>query len=129
LALTFTNYIGATSTVNQKAVNQLAAAYDFGVARVFFTWRDQGGKLSNQDNSYALGVTAPVGPGLVYASYNVNEQVGADARTVIAGYKYNLSKRTTAYVNVANRNKEWAPTGAPTTKSTNGFGFGLQHNF
>jgi len=128
LALTFTNYIGATSTVNQKAVNQLAAAYDFGVARVFFTWRDQGGKLSNQDNSYALGVTAPVGPGLVYASYNVNELVGTDARTVIAGYKYNLSRRTTAYVNVANRNKEWAPAGAP-TKSTSGFGFGLQHNF
>ncbi|TCS98361.1 putative porin [Tepidimonas ignava] len=140
LALSFVNYKGADSNadgVKQKAVNQLAAAYDFGVARVLFTWRDQGGLPSNRDNSYALGVTAPVGPGSLYASYNVNEQPGTDGRTLIAGYKYNLSKRTQMYVNVANRNKAWLggvplPASNPGTmpnKSTTGFGFGLQHSF
>lgn len=140
LALSFVNYKGADSNadgVKQKAVNQLAAAYDFGVARVLFTWRDQGGLASDRDNSYALGVTAPVGPGSLYASYNVNEQPGTDGRTLIAGYKYNLSKRTQMYVNVANRNKAWLggvtlPASNPGTmpnKSTTGFGFGLQHSF
>lgn len=132
IALSFVNYRAADTTANnvkQKAVNQLAAAYDFGVARVLFTWRDQGGLPGDRDNSYALGVTAPVGPGVVYASYNVNEQAGTDGRTVIAGYKYNLSKRTQAYFNIANRNKAWNPTGTLPNKSTTGYGFGLQHNF
>lgn len=140
LVATFTNYKGAgTATVLEpKAVNQLAASYNFGVANVLFTYRDQGGLASDRDTSYALGVTAPVGPGSLYASYNVNEQAGDDGRTLIAGYKYSLSKRTTAYVNVANRNSAWlggvtlpASQGGNTiaNKSSNGFGFGLQHNF
>lgn len=127
IVVSFTNYSGATANINQKAVNQLAAAYDFGVARVLFTFRDQGGANSNADNSYALGVTAPVGPGLVYASYNVRELSGTDARSVIAGYKYNLSKRTQLYVNLANGNS--ALNVAGNGKSTTGYGFGLQHNF
>ena len=136
LAASITSYTGAKATAGakQKAVTQLAAAYDFGMAKVFFTHRDQGGMASGEDTSYALGVTAPVGPGSVYASYNVNEQIGTDGKTIIAGYKYSLSKRTTAYLNVANRNSAWAPGVASAgntvpTKSSNGFGFGLQHNF
>jgi predicted porin len=81
-----------------------------------------------------LGVTAPVGPGSIYASYNVNEQVGTDGRTFIAGYKYNLSKRTQMYVNIANRNKAWlgaavTAEGGKGGSSTTGYGFGLQHTF
>lgn len=136
LAASITSYIGAKATAGakQKAVTQLAAAYDFGMAKVFFTHRDQGGLASGEDTSYALGVTAPVGPGSLYASYNVNEQVGDDGSTIIAGYKYNLSKRTQAFVNVANRNKAWIPAsvtaaGGQGNKSTTGFGMGLQHNF
>lgn len=136
LAASITSYVGAKATAGdkQKAVTQLAAAYDFGMAKVFFTHRDQGGLASGEDTSYALGVTAPVGPGSFYASYNVNEQIGDDGKTIIAGYKYSLSKRTTAYVNVANRNKAWVSAavtaaGGDGAKSSNGFGFGLQHNF
>lgn len=148
LSVSLTNYKGAgtaavaasgtasavAANLKPKAVNQLAAAYDFTVAKVFFTFRDQGGLASDADTSYALGVTAPVGPGAVYASYNVNEQAGSDGRTLIAGYKYNLSKRTQVYFNYANRNAAWL-SGAVTkeagngAKSSNGFGFGLQHNF
>jgi predicted porin len=135
ISASFVNYKGAkVGGPKQKAVNQLALAYDFGVAKAFFTYRDQGGLASNEDTSYALGVTAPVGPGSLYASYNVNEQVGSDGRTVIAGYKYSLSKRTTAYVNIANRNAAWAnaavvANGGKANSSSTGFGAGLQHNF
>lgn len=140
LAASITSYTGAKAVAGpkQKAVIQLAAAYDFGMAKVFFTHRDQGGFASDIDTSYALGVTAPVGPGSLYASYNVNEQVGADGKTFIAGYKYNFSKRTQAFVNIANRNAAWlggvtlpASQGGNlmANKSSSGFGFGLQHNF
>lgn len=133
LALTFVNYKGA-STTRTGAVSQLGAAYDFGVARVLFTYRDQADVVSDVDNSYALGVTAPLGNGSLYASLNVSEQAGTDGRTFIAGYKYNLSKRTQAYVQLANRNAAWIPAtitslGGTGTDSSNGFGFGLQHNF
>lgn len=139
LAASITSYTGAKGSLpKQKSVTQLAAAYDFGMAKVLFTHRDQGGLASDRDTSFALGVTAPVGPGSVYASYNVNEQAGSDGRTLIAGYKYSLSKRTTAYFNFANRNAAWlggvtlpASQGGETVanKSSSGFGFGLQHNF
>lgn len=135
LSASFVNYTGATAAATTlKAVNQFAVSYDFSVVKVLFTIRDQGGVASDADNSWALGLTAPVGPGLLYASFNSNEQVGDDGRTIIAGYKYNLSKRTQAYVNVARRNAAWASAAVTTaggdgTKSSTGFGFGLQHNF
>jgi predicted porin len=135
LSASFVNYKGAgtAALLSPDAVNQFAVAYDFSVAKVFFTYRDQSGAASTVDNAYALGVTAPVGPGSLYASYNVREQAADDGRTIIAGYKYNFSKRTQAFVNVARRNAAWNPggaiTGAAATKSTTGFGFGLQHNF
>lgn len=140
VAVSLTNYKGAgTATVlKPKAVNQVAAAYDFGMAKLFLTYRAQGKDgttiTSNNDTGYALGVTAPVGPGSLYASYNVREQAGDDGQTLIAGYKYNLSKRTQAFLNVANRNKAWqaaavTAAGGQGNKSTTGFGMGLQHNF
>lgn len=130
-------YVASSGVAKPKAVNQFAASYDFGVARAFFTYRVQGkaGAITSaNDTGYALGVTAPVGPGSLYASYNVREQAGTDGRTMIAGYKYNFSKRTQAFVNVANRNAAWAgaavtAAGGNGTKSSNGYGFGLQHNF
>ncbi len=151
LAVSLTNYKGAgtaayappvvttaiPANMKPKAVNQLAAAYDFGMAKLFLTYRAQGkaGTITkDNDTGYALGVTAPVGPGSLYASYNVREQAGDDGQTLIAGYKYNLSKRTQAFLNVANRNKAWqaaavTAAGGQGNKSTTGFGMGLQHNF
>lgn len=136
VSASITNYTGAgtAALLNPKSVTQLAAAYDFGVAKVLLTYRDDSNPASNADTGYALGVTAPVGPGSLYASYNVKEQAGTDGRTLIAGYKYSLSKRTTAYVNLANRNSAWASAavtaaGGNGAKSSNGFGIGLTHNF
>jgi predicted porin len=136
LSASATTYEGAgtASLLKPKSVTQLAAAYNFGVARAFLTYRDDSNKAASADTGFALGVTAPVGPGSLYASYNVIEAAGTDGKTIIAGYKYSLSKRTTAYVNIANRNAAYLPaavTGAGGNggKSSNGFGVGLQHNF
>jgi predicted porin len=136
LSASYVNYKGAgtAALLSPDAVNQIAVAYDFRVAKVFFTYRDQSGLASTVDSGYTLGVTAPVGPGALYASYNVREQAADDGRTIIAGYKYNLSKRTQAYVNLARRNAAWqaaavTAAGGNGTKSSTGFGFGLQHNF
>lgn len=120
---------GATATAENKAVTQIAGAYDFGMAKVLFTYRDQSGAVSDVDTGYALGVTAPVGPGSVYASYNVSERAGDDATSFIAGYKYLFSKRTQAYVQVANGNDVLNVSKAVPAKSTTGFGFGLTHSF
>lgn len=120
---------GTAALLKPKSVTQLGAAYDFSVAKVFFTYRDDSNKLSNADTGYALGVTAPVGPGSLYASYNVVEAAGSDKRSIIAGYKYNLSKRTQAYFQLANGNAALNVSGAATPKSSNGYGFGLTHSF
>jgi len=64
-----------------------------------------------------------------YASYNVAEASGSDKRSIIAGYKYNLSKRTQAYFQLANGNAALNVSGAATAKSSNGYGFGLTHSF
>jgi len=145
LAVSLTNYKGAgtaayappvvttaiPANMKPKAVNQLAAAYDFGIAKLLLTYRAQGkdGTIitSNNDTGYALGATAPVGPGSLYFSYNVREDLGDDKTSIIAGYKYNFSKRTQAFLNVASGNDKLNL--AKTSKSTTGFGLGLQHNF
>lgn len=120
---------GTAALLKPKSVTQLGAGYDFSVAKVFFTYRDDSNKASTADTGYALGVTAPVGPGSIYASYNVAEAAGSDKRSIIAGYKYNLSKRTQAYFQLANGNAALNLSGAATAKSSNGYGFGLTHFF
>jgi len=118
---------GTATLLKPKSVTQLAGSYDFGVAKVLFTYRDDGNFASTGDNGYALGVTAPVGPGSVYFSHNVREVVGTDKTSWIAGYKYNFSKRTQAFVNLAGSNKALNVSG--TGKSSTGYGFGLQTTF
>lgn len=119
LTLTFANSKLAGAATR---LTQLGAAYDFSVAKVFFTYTDRSNTASTIDNSWALGVSAPVGPGLVWADYAVRELAGADNKGFQVGYKYFLSKRTTAYVNLGHRK-------AGAAASATGYGFGLQHNF
>lgn len=110
-------------------LSQLAAAYDFSVAKVFFTYTDRSNTASNADNSYAIGVSAPVGPGLVWADYAVRELAGDDNRGFQVGYKYNLSKRTHVYVNAGSRKNSAALTAISGKASNSGYGFGIVHNF
>lgn len=110
---------------NGTKINQLAGFYDFGVAKVSATYQDNTLAASNLDQSYVFGVNVPVGAGQFWAQYGYAEVAAGKARIVGLGYKYSLSKRTTAYVNLGNRNAAAQPAGLGKT----GFGLGLQHNF
>jgi len=116
------NYLAGTDA-NAKNLN-VGASYDFGVVKLF----GQVGQIKNQtefsgDNSpifnpasklkgYLVGVTVPVGPGLIRASYSavklsvdenpflVNPFVTTEdpkANQFALGYVHNLSKRTALY--------------------------------
>jgi predicted porin len=103
-----------------NALNQIAGSYDFGAAKVLLTFTDRAKVASDADSSYALGVTAPVGPGMIWASYDKRES--SDTKVIHGGYKYFLSKRTTVYLNLGNKK-------VASAKATNGYGLGVQHNF
>jgi len=128
LAVNFAHSKLAATAVGQQvnALNLIAASYNFGFARVLFSYNDRSNVASNADNDMALGVTAPVGPGELWASYDRSEVGAAGSQRVIhGGYKYFLSKRTTAYLNLGNKKNPTINGG----KATTGWGLGLAHNF
>ena len=82
----------------------LGGSYDFGVAKLLAGYRTSKVDLAageNKRNGAYVAVTAPVGPGLVRASYNRYENKyngGKDkADQLSVGYVYGLSKRTSVY--------------------------------
>lgn len=92
----------------QQGKNKLAflgATYDFGVIKLHGAYADT--KLENtvanteqKFRNYMLGVSAPVGPGTIFASYSVNDNRtidNADAKKAAIMYSYDLSKRTNLY--------------------------------
>ncbi len=99
-----------------KTIN-LGASYDFGPAKLFGELsrvkddmnRFAGTRLIDKYNGFMFGVTVPVGPGLIRASYaNVKFNSGSnapdsDASTskLALSYVHNLSKRTALYASVA----------------------------
>ncbi|WP_171019988.1 porin [Hydrogenophaga sp. 2FB] len=107
-----------------------AASYNFGVAKLLFSYNDRANVASNGDNDWALGVTAPVGPGELWASVDASEAGAGTTRVIHGGYKYFLSKRTTAYVNLGRKkNAQVGFNGSPADKAITGWGVGLAHNF
>lgn len=139
-----------------KAKNTLLAAnYDFKVVKAFFGWEVNKGagssavpvanaygfkvapKASSDSDNLLLGVSAPVGPGTVLASYTrmndktVNNQ---DANQIGVGYLYPLSKRTSTYVAYARiKNKNGAGyTVGNNNEAGSGdsaFNLGIRHSF
>ncbi|MGJ7503775.1 porin [Variovorax sp. ZT5P49] len=154
-------YAGTTDSV--KTFN-LGASYDFGPVKLFGELsraknsRDYeitpiaGGRPDTDLNGYLLGVTVPVGAGLIRASYSAvkydyNLPVTANQRDPKAnklalGYVHNLSKRTALYATVArvsNKNGAALTVGGPafynaaagvfTPKTSTGYDFGIRHAF
>jgi hypothetical protein len=123
------NTNGSGAVVGTKNWTHLSAAYDFGMARLLFSYQDDGNNTSATDSAYVVSATVPVGAHQFWAQYGVAEAAtGSDARILSAGFKYNMSKRTLAYVSIGNRNNAAAGFNAAQTKGT-GYGVGLQHNF
>ena len=154
-------YAGTTTKLNTL---NLGASYDFGPVKLF-------GEVSRTKNKvdyevtpfvaaadvdltgYLLGVTVPVGAGLIRASYSrvkydFNEvqlpftPAAADpkASKLAIGYVHNLSKRTALYATIArvsNKNGAALTVGGPafinnavfTPQNSTGYDFGIRHAF
>jgi predicted porin len=157
-------YAGSTDAV--KTLN-IGASYDFGSVKLFGevsrvkSTRDFDGNFASQPtnvpdvdlNGYLLGVTVPVGAGLIRASYStvkydlntVANPFAAPVRDPKAnklalGYVHNLSKRTALYATVArvsDKNGAALSVGGPafstnatfTPKTSTGYDFGIRHAF
>jgi len=159
-------YVGTTTKVNTA---NLGASYDFGPVKLF-------GEVSKAKNKvdyevtplftagrpdvdltgYLLGVTVPVGAGLIRASWShvkydnnlvqtnpfVVNTPDPKANKLAIGYVHNLSKRTALYATVArisNKNGAGLTVGGPafysnaagtfTPKNSTGYDFGIRHAF
>lgn len=145
----------ATTSIDVNTLN-LGASYDFGVVKLFGELSQvkndvQQAGLADTDakaNGFLIGATAPIGAGLIRASYSIVkldvDGVSADpkAQKFALGYVHNLSKRTALYATLAHvSNKNGAnfttyPGGNAVTgiagtanKSSNGYDFGIRHSF
>jgi len=165
-------YQGTTQKLDSGSIG---ASYDFGVAKLFGEYSKSDLKVDNTQpfpvtvpgafgfrepgaDGWLLGVTVPVGPGLIRASYSAvdykntslaNQLFGFDepkADKFALGYVHNLSKRTALYATVAylrNKNGADLTVGGPdyyantvggspigvTPKSSTGYDLGIRHAF
>lgn len=147
-------YVGTTSNID---IWNLGGTYDFGVAKVFAEYSNNKMDTVRATNAFnpfgttkpgfnggLIGVTIPIGAGLIRASYSAvkysntstnllgttnnyfgfNNQPKADKFAL--GYVYNLSKRTALYATVGyvdNKDGAALTVGGPAyyTKAINGF--------
>ncbi|MET3495810.1 porin [Variovorax boronicumulans] len=166
---TFTTGTGNAAVARPGKINtfNLGSTYDFGVAKVFgivSRSRDERDPLNIFTRTpdldltgYLLGVSVPIGPGVIRASYsrvkydfNRPQQLFAvtpadpKASKLALGYVHNLSKRTALYgtiARVSNKNGANLTVGAGPSyaaafnsvalrpKTSTGYEFGIRHTF
>ena len=144
---------------NKVKTANLGASYDFGMVKAFAELSQfklaSGIATTIVDNSKVngllIGATAPIGAGLIRASFSTARVSlpGADPRAdkFALGYVHNLSKRTALYATYAHvNNKNFGANvpgisanagtgssplayGAGTPSSSNGYDFGIRHAF
>lgn len=122
-------------TTDKVSIANLFGAYDFGVVRLTaevsrhkfqrdYALPTAAPVRDIQVNGYLVGLTAPVGPGLIRAAYShVTYDIDAvvptpdpSASKLALGYVHNLSKRTALYATVArvkNKNGAARTVGGP----------------
>jgi predicted porin len=128
----------------------LVGTYDLGVAKLAGMYAQNqlglatgasGGKLQ----AIMLGVTVPVGPGAILASYTQSKDknvANSTSKQIAVGYTYALSKRTnlyTSYAHIANGSATFAAVQDATGNndapagglgmSSSGFALGIRHQF
>jgi predicted porin len=136
----------ANASEDKYKLGTLGAAYDFGFMRLLGSYTQI--KFVSREEALAnLGVTVPVGPGVIRASVGVADLSGgaagsttadnADATLLAIGYVHNLSKRTALYGTYAQIDNKGAQTMAvgsttpalPGGKKSSGIELGLRHSF
>ncbi|MET3382920.1 MULTISPECIES: porin [Variovorax] len=165
----FTTGTGAAAVARPGKIKtfNLGATYDFGVAKLFGEYsrsKDQRDPLNvftrvpDVDlTGYLIGVTVPIGPGQIRASYSqvkydfnrvpvlgVVNAPDPKSNKLALGYVHNLSKRTALYgtiARVSNKNGAGNTVGAGPSyvvafnraalqpKSSMGYEFGIRHAF
>ncbi len=162
---------GVVTATTDAKVDQwvVSAAYDLGIAKPFFSYTQAKttaaalatGTTSNgsgKETAFTLGLTAPMGAGLLFAEYGnsktgsvtdtdttggvttnnlLNANVSGKETGFSLGYRYALSKRTfvqAAYGSYkANADWSWAANGASETTNDvykrSGMALTLSHNF
>jgi len=128
---------GQTKMLNANMrMTNFGAAYDMKVVRVMAqVTKDKAGTVSG--DGMLLGVTAPMGAGLLRASFSAyeNNTTKAESKQTAIGYVHNLSKRTRAYATyarVGNSGGAAASLGGATgvaNKSSTGLDIGMTHSF
>ena len=101
-----------------------AANYDFGAVKLFAGYGSGHDAANVSRKNILAGFSAPVGPGAIIVSYDMQDQGGTRVEQLLsAGYKYNFSARTNVFLIVANDSK--APAGTDKT----GYALGMFHSF
>lgn len=141
----------ATALLQDVDAYGIGGSYDFGIVKPFVMWNQEkaksnGGLPEKKYQMWLVGVTAPVGPGVVRFAYNDvrdksdNLTVDNDSKQYSLGYVYSLSKRTAlygTYSHVSNDGVAKRGTGigglsgisiAP-GESVNAYEFGISHSF
>lgn len=131
------------ATLVQTGENKLAflgATYDFGVVKLHGAYADTkletfGPSAETKFRNYMLGVSAPVGPGTIFASYTANDNRtfdNADTQKYAISYSYDLSKRTnlyTGYSKTSNDDGARLGSAAALGKDPSTFNVGIRHKF
>lgn len=123
--------VGAADTKRSN----VGASYDFGFIKPMFNYTTaKDDTTDNKITNLMIGLTAPVGPGLIKASYvraEGEDAVGgeSDGSQFAIGYEYGLSKRTALYGNLATLKAE-APLLNPTQEvKRRSIEIGVRHSF
>lgn len=128
-----------TRTGGDTKVTNFGGSYDFGVVKLMGMYsQDKIQAASLTGKGFNLGVTAPVGAGLIratYGSYKTDAAGTPKTNQFALGYVHNLSKRTAVYATIARSTNSggasFALNGSTTSAngSSTGYDFGLRHSF
>jgi len=132
-----TNAVGVDSN---RTDTQVGGTYDFGVAKGFASYvesraKDNVAVTTTKNTGYLLGVSMPMGPHTLMASWASNKVDGVANSTsnqLAVGYAYALSKRTNVYGSYANVDNDLNAKLAGSSangNNVNRFQVGLRHTF
>ena len=135
--VTYYNLSNASGNGAAKKVITFGGSYDFGVVKVHALGQKVTGPTTLDTFNIMGGVTVPVGPASVLASYvhhNDRTFANQDANQIGVGVLYPLSKRTSLYssfARISNQHGAAFLVGNATELGTGnkGFNAGVVHNF